>query len=167
LILVLEDIERDVRVGDGLLTATSAALHRHPCTLAELRAALDAGAPLGAALGAVTAEDADERLVVQTLRVCERTGGRMGAAVDRAVLVLRERAAWQRERAVQAAQARLSATVLTLLPLAFAGWGVATSARIRRAYTDIPLCGVAAVAGLALNAIGWLWMRRLVHGDRR
>jgi tight adherence protein B len=166
-VLVLEDIERDLRVGDGLAAATSSALHRHRGTLSTLRAALDAGAPLAAALGAARVADADERLVVQTLRVCERTGGRMGSAVDRAVLVLRERAAWERERAVQSAQARLSATVLTLLPLAFAAWGVVSSARIRRAYSEIPLCGVAAVVGVALNGIGWLWMRRLVRGDRR
>ena len=163
-IAVLEDIERDLRVGDGLVAATTVALRRHPSALPELRRSLDGGAALGTALEAATPADADERLVVQTLRACERTGGRMGAAVDRAVLVLRERRAWQREREVQAAQARLSATVLTLLPLAFAAWGVATSERIRRAYVEIPLCGVAAVIGLALNGVGWLWMRRMVRG---
>jgi Flp pilus assembly protein TadB len=160
----LEDVERDLRTGVGLHIATLTALRRHPSTLATLRRALAGGATLAAALEALRPTDPAELLVVQTLRACERTGGRMGTAVDRAVLVLRERRAWERERHVQAAQARLSATVLTLVPLVFAAWGFVTSERIRDAYTQIPLCASAAAVGVLVNVLGWVWMRRLVTG---
>jgi Flp pilus assembly protein TadB len=164
---VLDDIDRDLRTGVALSAAVTAALRRNPRTLGSLRRALDGGAQLEVALRAAVPADPAEAVVVQTLRACERTGGRMGAAVERAALVLRERTAWQRERRVHAAQARLSATVLTLVPLVFAAWGLASSPRIRRAYVEVPACGVAAVAGLGLNALGWLWMRRLVAGSTR
>jgi Flp pilus assembly protein TadB len=161
---VLEDIERDLRTGSALHGATCEALRRRPATLSDLRRALGAGATLSCALDSAETRDGAELLVLQTLRTCERTGGRMGSAVERAVLVLRERRAWERERHVHAAQARLSATVLTLVPLVFAAWGVVTSERVRDAYAHSPVCAIAAGAGLALNALGWLWMRRLVRG---
>jgi Flp pilus assembly protein TadB len=164
---VLEDIDRDLRTGAALASAVSTALRRHPGTLDSFRRSLDRGVALGSALLSAAPSDPEELVIVQTLRACERTGGRMGSAVERAALVLRERKAWQRERTVHAAQARLSATVLTLVPLAFAAWGLVSSPRVRRAYAEIPACAVAAVLGLALNALGWLWMRRLVAGSIR
>jgi Flp pilus assembly protein TadB len=161
---LLEDVERDLRTGRSLGDATLAGLRRNPLALTEVRRALESGARLGPALDSARSDRPAETVAVQTLRACDRTGGPMATAVERAVLVLRERRAWEKERHVHAAQARLSATVMTLVPLVFAGWGAATSQRVRRAYAEIPLCGVAGVVGLILNAVGWLWMRRLVTG---
>jgi Flp pilus assembly protein TadB len=78
--------------------------------------------------------------------------------------VLRERRAWQYERHAQAAQARLSARVLTWLPMAFAAWGIATSGRVRAAYSATPLTVWCTSAGIALNIVGWWWMRRIITG---
>jgi len=67
-------------------------------------------------------------------------------------------------RVIQSAQARLSARVLTLLPVAFAGWGIATDSRVRAAYAMSPLPGACTACGLLLDLAGWWWMRRLVRG---
>jgi tight adherence protein B len=83
-------------------------------------------------------------------------------ALERAAAVLRERRAWRAERVAQSAQARLSARILTILPLAVGLWAVLTSARVRAAYVSSPVPLVAAVAGVALDLCGLWWMRRIV-----
>ena len=65
------------------------------------------------------------------------------------------------DAAVQSAQARLSARVLTSVPVAFSLWGVAFSRSFRSAVvTPVGLCAVA--VGAILNATGWLSMRRII-----
>jgi Flp pilus assembly protein TadB len=78
--------------------------------------------------------------------------------------VVRERQAWRAERHAQAAQARLSARMLTVLPLVVAGWGLVSGPRARQTYVESPATSVFAGLGVALNLVGWMWMRRLVRG---
>ena len=52
--------------------------------------------------------------------------------------------------------------VLTVLPLAFAAWGITTSESVRAAYATSAVTVVITVLGLALNVTGWWWMRRVV-----
>jgi Flp pilus assembly protein TadB len=52
--------------------------------------------------------------------------------------------------------------VLTAVPLLFATWGAVASPSFRQALLG-PLGTGAAMAGVALNAIGWWWMRRIVR----
>lgn len=164
LIELLDDIARDLRVGASLHAAVDAALARRPACLEAVERSLRRGRTLPAALADVPVRGADERLVVQTLLACCRSGGRLAAPVERAALVLRERRTWQQERHAQSAQARLSAVVMTLLPIGFALWGAASSARVRAAYGSSSAVIVCMVAGLALNSAGWWWMRSLVYG---
>ncbi|MEZ5250945.1 MAG: hypothetical protein R2713_17555 [Ilumatobacteraceae bacterium] len=86
--------------------------------------------------------------------------------LERTSVVVRERRAWRAERLAQAAQARASARVLTLLPLAFAGWSVLSSPSVRAAYTTSGVVVVLSLIGVILNAIGWWWMRRVIGADR-
>ena len=164
LVAVLEDVERDVRTGHGLTEATALALSRHPSTLTSVGAALGRGALLAPALDSADTRGRDERLVVQTLRAARLTGGRAADAGARAIVVLRVRRAWRRERRAHAAQARLSATVMTLVPLVFAAWSAATSERVRAAYSWGPFCAITTAIGLLLNLGGWVWMRAIVRG---
>jgi Flp pilus assembly protein TadB len=60
------------------------------------------------------------------------------------------------------AQARLSARVLTVVPLGFAAWSAFGSQRTREVYVGTLAGGACALLGLLLNLTGWRWMKRIV-----
>jgi tight adherence protein B len=162
----IESMSRDIRSGLSFRSALLGALESDDHLLPEVRAALLAGRALDDALSSQDDVTGDLAFVVHGLRVAARTGSTASDTLDRTVSVLRERHAWRSERRAQAAQARLSARVLTLLPLVVCGWGLATSARVRTAYTESSVTIVLAGAGIVLNVVGWWWMRHLVsRGD--
>ena len=84
-------------------------------------------------------------------------------AIDAAASVLRERDAVAADARAHSAQARLSARVLTVVPLAFAAWSAATDERVRHTYLATSVGALCIAAGLALNTVGWWWMRRIVR----
>ncbi len=100
----------------------------------------------------------DERLVVTALLVASEQGARACEAVDVVVDRLRDRRFIDSRRRVLTAQARATAAVLVLLPLVFVG----LTSLLRR---DVPFAGrgglVVLVAGVALDGLGYLWMRNL------
>jgi Flp pilus assembly protein TadB len=63
---------------------------------------------------------------------------------------------------VHSAQARLSARVMTALPLAMLMLLVATSDSVRRV-TVSPFGALVVTVGVALNLIGWRWMRATIE----
>jgi hypothetical protein len=112
-------------------------------------------------LALTTVTDPDEAVVVQTLSTALQLGGATASVVQAGANLLRERAAVRAEARAHSAQARLSARVLTLVPLGFASWSALASATFRRALTT-PIGLTSASLGLASNALGWWWMRRIV-----
>ena len=100
-------------------------------------------------------------LTWHVLSMCARNGGAVAEPLDRAAATLRSRQAIRYERQAYSAQARLSAKVLTLAPVAFALWMILTTSTVRDflASTAGSLC---ILFGAALNSAGWLWMRRIV-----
>lgn len=162
LVDVVERLSNDVRSGRSARDALADALSGEPDLLPEVQLALVRQAPLGDALAAHESGKDERDVVVHALRIGAEHPHVLPDVLDRAAAVVRERRTWQHERVVQAAQARMSARVLTFLPLAFAAWGVATSASVRAAYADSPVTVVVAALGVALNAVGWWWMRRVV-----
>ena len=105
---------------------------------------------------------ADAAVVTATIAAATAVGGPMAATLQHGASVLRERIALRAEAAVHAAQARLSAQVLTLLPLAVAGLGAFTSTSFRHALASPVGIGCATVGAL-LNLVGWRWMRREIE----
>jgi tight adherence protein B len=163
LVDVLEHTARDVRSGMALRPALLEALDRRPAVLADVRHQLTRGTSLDTALRSGSqARRGDTAFAVNGLRLAAQTGGAVADTLERVVDVIRERRAWQLERHAQAAQARLSARMLTVLPLAVAGWSLATGPRVRQAYTETPAVAVTTALGIALNLLGWWWMQRLV-----
>lgn len=162
LVDVVERLSNDVRSGRSARDALVDVLAADPALLPEIRRALARHAPLGEALAAHETGVAERDVVVHALRIGVEHPHVLPDVLDRAASVVRERRTWQHERVVQAAQARTSARVLTFLPLAFAAWGVATSASVRAAYAGSPVTVAGAAMGVALNAVGWWWMRRVV-----
>ncbi len=144
----LDTTSTEVRSGSSLVSALALARVRHP-SLAERFTSAD---------GSI---DRDLAIVRQSVTAAMELGGPIAATLHHAAALLRERAAQRAEAAAHSAQARLSAKVLTAVPLVFALWSAATSATFRHAIAS-PTGLIAALAGLATNAIGWWWMHRIV-----
>ena len=129
--------------------------------LAPVVLALERGTSVSGALADVHAGAPDLDLVVVVLRACAEHGGASAEPIDRAAAALRQRAALAGERRTNSAQARMSALVMTCLPGAMLVLLMSTSRSVRGATTSP--AGLAALgAGIALNAAGWGWMRRLI-----
>lgn len=158
---LLDRISRQVRSGSSLTSAAIDEIDR--CSpLHVVLDRLDTGDVLVDALAAVHAHDADLALTVQALSATAHLGGPIAATLDEAAAVLRERAAARAERRAHGSQARLSARVLTVVPLGFAVWSAAASQRTRDVYISTAAGGVCAICGLALNLVGWRWMKRII-----
>lgn len=167
LIEVLDHVVRAMRTGHSLSASLAHALRERPRVLATTARALAAGSRLSDALDVRVRAGSDLALAVHALVLADRTGGPAVDAVERTATVLRERRAWQAERRAQAAQARLGASVMTVVPLGFAIWSALASARVRDVYATSGLALALALAGVVLNATGWWWMRRVTLGGDR
>jgi len=171
-----EALARQVRSGASLRHAAetvepaSAVLQRH---LEPLRHRLTRGVALHAATaGSATATatermtaGADLRLALDMIGVAASLGGSPAAALDRTATTLRRRATDRAERRSQAAQARISAHVLTVVPVALLALLVLSDPAIRAAVTT-PVGTACVVGGLVLNGLGWLWMRAVIGTPR-
>ena len=164
---LLERMAVEVRTGSSCRTALTMAFRSVDGAPAWVRAvvtACDDGAALVDALRAVRTVGGDEALLRQALVGAASMGGGSGAALDRAAAVLRDRAAMSEERRAWGAQARLSARVLTIVPVAFGGWMLVSNESTRTAAIGSPIGLAALAAGAALNATGWWWMRKIIGG---
>lgn len=161
-------LSRSVRSGATLTAAlravaAPAAIGRE---IDDIRFALERGSTLRAALDGVDPASPHLRLAVVVLRACASHGGPSAEPIDRAAAALRMRAALDAERRTQSAQARMSAVVMTLLPISMLALLVATSSSVRAAVVS-PAGVVVVVAGAGLNAAGWTWMRRVIESVSR
>ena len=107
--------------------------------------------------------DPDRSVVMQALQVAAELGGPVASGLQHAANLLRERDAARAEARAHAAQARMSAAVLTLVPMAFCVAGALTSESYRQAIGDGNGASLAAL-GVVLNTVGWHWMRRTIRG---
>ncbi|CAB4893964.1 unannotated protein [freshwater metagenome] len=164
---LLDDIARRCASGETLAHAFTAS--REVVELSPLfdhtLAGLQRGATFAEALHSQPADTAAVALVVHVLGLCARVGGNISEPLDRAAATLRERHAAAQERVAQSAQARLSVRVLTLVPIAFAGWTLLTSTDVQR-FVLTPVGLVSVAVGLALNLAGWRMMQRIISGLR-
>jgi len=154
---LLDAMSAEVRTGSSLAVAVGHALTRRR----PHGAVLTPTATLALIDGGGATPDADEAVVLQALRAAHDLGGPTASTLDAASAVLRERAVIRGEAVAYSAQARLSARVLTGVPLVFAGWS-ALSNRAFRAAIVSPIGLSCATAGATCNLLGWWWMRRIV-----
>jgi tight adherence protein B len=134
----------------------------------SLREAVDRvalGTPLAASLDTWAARvgSADARLLVGVLRLQARSGGELPAALDRLAETLRARAASVAELRSMTAQARLSGAILGCLPVGFLLFLLITSRQDVVAAVRSPAGLTALLVGLALEALAFLWIRRLLR----
>lgn len=156
-----DTLARDVRAGATLV----AALRTNPApdrsSLHTVSDRLGRGVPLADALR-VDSVDRDEQAVLTVLAACAAAGGPAAQPLDRLAAVLRRRAADAAERQVHSAQARLSALVMTVIPVAVLLLLLSTSASVRTLTTSTG-GALTLVVGLALNGSGWWWMHRTIR----
>ena len=160
---LLDRASAEVRTGAALSSALARAMDAGPVHGVVVRPGVPpaALAAAGPGVGAVAEAPDDEVLVAHALGTAHLLGGPVAATLDAAAAQLRERIALRAEAEVHSAQARLSARVLTAVPVVFCCWTVATSPTVRSAWFG-PIGAVCAVIGGALNLAGWWWMRHLV-----
>jgi tight adherence protein B len=158
-------VSRRLRSGQSLATAI---IDSSDAGGGALLAAIARSSRLGAQLpdaieqAAVSLTDADTQLVAQVLGVVAEHGGSQAEAIDRAATTLRERDALWAERSAQAASARLSTRVMTVLPIGFTGVIAATDPDVRRVLFRTPIGWSCIALGLGLNLLGRTWARRAV-----
>jgi Flp pilus assembly protein TadB len=159
--VLLEAIARQVRSGSSLTGAFLAEISTSS-PLGEVAGRISAGVSMADALHDLVPTDADLAFVVQALRATAHLGGPIAATLDEAAAVLRERSAARAERRAHGSQARLSARVLTVVPLVFAAWSTIASYQTRAVYVSTAAGAACAVCGLMLNVLGWRWMNRIL-----
>lgn len=167
-----DDLARRVRSGESLTMAVldeplggSDGVGRIETIVGPMRQALRRGVPLVDAVAAPAAASTAVTMAVAVLRACARSGGSAAPTLARTASALRDRSAALTERRAQSAQARLSATVLTVLPGVVLALIVATSASSRSALAG-PVGLLTVPLGLTLNALGWWWMRTLLRSEQ-
>ena len=154
---LLDAVAAEVRSGSSLATALALAQHRSP--VHGLLVHPGRTLPFD---DAVMKVPVDEAVAVQALSAAHALGGPIAATLHAGAALLRERAAIRAEAQAHSAQARLSARVLTAVPLAFAAWSLASSRSFRLALLS-PVGLACAALGCVCNLVGWWWMRSIVR----
>lgn len=164
----LDNVERNVRLGRSLRAGILEAHSQVPA--GPLRDALEhtvlycrTGAPLEELLAQGRSQETspDISFVLQSLVAAAAGGTGTAHALERASWVLRERHVVREERRVHAAQAVLSARVMSWMPVGFGAIMLVASPSVREVVLFSPLGLVCAVAGAGLNVVGHRWMGRI------
>ena len=165
----LEAIARSLRSGASLRQAVAEAGAATPGRLGrELTAVarrVEHGTPLVSALEDLARPEAlpGVRLAVAALCLGVETGGAQARAVDGVASTLRDRLAVAGEVRALSSQARMSALVIGLAPVGFGAFAVTSDPGTAQFLFHTPV-GLGLVAlGCGLDAVGWLWMQRLIR----
>ncbi len=102
-------------------------------------------------------------MTATVLAIAAEVGGAQARTVDALVASLRDQRAVIGEIRTAAAQARLSAVVMVLLPIGFAALQAVTNGAAAHFLLATAPGGVCLLVGLTLDALGAWWMRRLVR----
>ncbi len=159
---LLDRMSAEVRIGASLSTAFAQAMAGGAVVGRVVRPGIAVASlaepEKASATGAVPD---DEVLTAHAIGTAHALGGPVAATLDATAAQLRERVALRAEAQVHSAQARLSARVLTAVPVVFCLWNVATSGPVRQVWLG-PVGTACALLGGGLNLVGWWWMRRIV-----
>lgn len=104
------------------------------------------------------------RWLHETLWLASHAGTGPATVLERGAVMAADRVAARQERRAQAAQARLSATVLTWVPVGVCALAVAVDDHVRRMVFTTPLGWLCLIAGGGLSTLGRWWIRRITEG---
>lgn len=167
----LDAIAASIRTGSSLRAALTASRldGTADAQLEPLRRSLERGDRVGDAVTRwrdACGGDDSFAVAAMALTTAEEVGGSITRPLERSAAVLRQSAADADERRSWASQARLSATVMTTLPPAVLALLIVTGSGVSDALGTPIGAGVVAVGAL-LDAVGFLWMRRIVERAAR
>lgn len=130
---------------------------------------LDSGRPIDAALERIASELElpDARLLVTALAVHRRTGGQLPLLLDELAEVVGQRVEARRGSRALTAQGRASGAVLAVLPVAFVALLSGTGGDGLGAFYRTPPGAALLVIGIILDALGFVWIRRIVGRAER
>jgi tight adherence protein B len=152
---VVRGLEEAVREAEEPLRATlEGVLHR-----------VEVGEPLEEALAGLAADlrSSEAGLLVTALSVHRRSGGELPAMLEEVAEIIRQRVDARRQVRALTAQGRASGAVLAVLPVAFVTLLSGTSGNGLGAFYRTPLGVGLLTAGLVCEALGFLWIRRIVR----
>jgi tight adherence protein B len=165
---LLDRLAASLRGGESASAALVALDGSLPEPLAtELRPVVEAlrhGAGIQVALAGWASSptsSAEVRLVAAALSLGTGVGGEVARAVDRTAATLRERQELRGEVRALATQARASAAVLALAPLAFAGLVATIEPAATTFLVASPVGWACLGGGLVLELVGAVWMSRI------
>lgn len=164
---ILDTTARHLRLGESFASALQEAVSSQHCAIQVLQD-FSRSCALGEAASEIsrrlikTAKTKDQQFVVKTLELAA-TGGVGGVmALERAAIVIRERATHIDDRLAQAAQALLSTRILSWTPLLVAGWLLVSSAPVRNYLILSPSGWICLLLGIGLNLAGRKWMHAII-----
>jgi tight adherence protein B len=166
----LERLASNVRAGSALgpaLVATAAVV---PDPLGRELLAVAAEVEHGAALvvalerwGDQNGSDTEVRLVAAAVGLAAEAGGQVARSIDQVASTLRERREVRAEVRALATQARASAGVLAVAPLAFTALVSTVEPAAVGFLVTTPVGLACLVGGLGLEATGAAWMARILR----
>jgi tight adherence protein B len=168
LVPVLDALVSSMRAGSSVHSAIEGAAGRadgRSVGLGSVAAALTSGAPLDASLRAWSdaSGGTGRQLVADAIAISGSAGGSPAEAVAEVTRTLRERSAIAREVRAAASQARASAAVLIVMPVAFLALAAVSDRRVFRFVLGSPGGWLCLALGLSLDAVGAAWMAALVR----
>lgn len=166
----LDAVGRGVRSGGSLpqavAEASTSVRGRVAADLQHVAAAVKRGRPFADALrdwrGARGRPSV--RLTVGALVLATQAGGPPARVIEEVAATIRTRQQVEREAHALAAQARLSAIVIGLAPLGFMAVTCLADPRNAHILFGTPIGVACLVSGLALDALGAVWMHRMSSG---
>lgn len=165
----VEELARGLRGGlsptQALIDGARAMAEPFPQAFRPAATLLAAGASANDAVGAWADKRNDNsiRFLATAMEVGNAVGGIDGRSVDAVAEALRERNTTEATVRVQATQALYSAAVLCGAPVVFCIVVVMSDRRSSAFLLANPLGRVVGATGIALDAIGALWMKRMVQ----
>jgi len=165
----LDAMARSLRSGASLRLAVgeSVAAVRGPLhdDLARVARDVDDGEALPSALArwAERRPLPGVRLATAALGLGAETGGASAQAVDGVSATLRTNLGIAGEVRALSSQARLSALVIVLAPIAFSLLAATSDGTTATFLLRTPFGWLCLALGLGLDAVGWLWMRRVTR----
>jgi len=163
----LDRVVRQLRSGATLSLALRG-VGADDVVFARVAAELDQGHSLQKAVSGWGAEDElpNRKLTATALELASGSGGATARVLDGVAASLRDRVALEREVAALSSQSRASAVVLVVAPVVFAVAMAMIDHRIFDVLIGQPIGWACVGLGLGLDALGALWMSRLIGGHR-
>jgi tight adherence protein B len=164
----LEFVSRSMRAGHAFLVAIEMAHREFSEPLAgELRRAFEEqnlGQPLEIVLRrlAERVPSMDVQFFVSTVLLQRRTGGNLAEVLDKLAQLIRERFILRARIRAVSAQGLMSGRILSGIPACVAGMMLAINPEYARFFLDDPIGRQLLAAGLGLQLVGYLIIRKIV-----